>query len=69
MEMARSMMREKHLSNKYLAEIVSCVTYIMKRCPSKSVKKLITKKAWSGRKHGVSHMRVLGCVAYAHVLD
>ena len=62
-------MREKHLSNKYWAEVVSCATYIMKRCPSKSVKIMIPKKAWSGRKHSVSHMRVFRCVAYAHVLD
>jgi len=25
--------------------------------------------AWSGRKQNVTHMRVFGCVAYAHVPD
>ena len=67
--MARRMMREKNLSNKYWAEVVSCATYIMKRCPFKSIKNMIPKKAWSGRKHSVSHMKVFGCVAYAHVPD
>ena len=65
MEMARSMMKAKHLSNKYWAEAVSCATYIMNRCPTKSVKNIIPEEAWSGRKHSVSHMRVFGCVAYA----
>ena len=30
---------------------------------------MVPKEAWSGRKHSVTHMRVFGCVAYAHVLD
>ena len=30
---------------------------------------MIPEKAWSGRKHSVSHMRIFGCVAYTHVRD
>jgi hypothetical protein len=57
------------LSNEYWAEVVACETYIMNRCPTKSVINMILEEAWSGKKHNVSHMRVFGCVAYAHVLD
>ena len=29
----------------------------------------VPEEAWSGRKQGVNHMRVFGCVAYAHIID
>jgi len=29
----------------------------------------VPEEAWSGRKQGVTHMKVFGCVAYAHILD
>jgi len=67
MEMARCMLKEKHLSNEYWVEVVACSTYIMNRCPTKSVINMILEEAWSGIKHNVAHMRVFGCVAYAHV--
>ena len=30
---------------------------------------MVPEEAWSGIKHSVIHMRVIGCVAYAHVSD
>lgn len=67
--MARSMLKAKHLSNEYWAEAISCAAYIMNRCPTKSVMNMVLEEAWTGRKHSVTHMRVFGCVAYAHVPD
>jgi hypothetical protein len=32
MEMSRSMLKEKHLSNEYWFEVVACATYIMNIC-------------------------------------
>jgi len=29
----------------------------------------VPEEAWSGTKQGVTHMKVFGCVAYAHILD
>ena len=29
----------------------------------------VPEEAWSGIKQGVTHMRVFGCVAYAHIPD
>eukprot|EP00253_Pinus_taeda_P018754 PITA_18754 len=29
----------------------------------------VLEEAWSGRKQGVTHMKVFGCVAYAHIPD
>eukprot|EP00253_Pinus_taeda_P018564 PITA_18564 len=64
-----SMIKIKHFPNDYWAEVVACVAYILNRCPTKSVQNIVPKEAWSGRKHSVTHMRVFGCVAYAHVPD
>eukprot|EP00253_Pinus_taeda_P014181 PITA_14181 len=69
MDMARSMLKEKHLPNDYWAEGVHCVAYILNRCPTKAVMNKVPEEAWSGRKQGVTDMKVFGCVAYAHIPD
>eukprot|EP00253_Pinus_taeda_P023123 PITA_23123 len=69
MDMARSMLKAKHLSNDYWAEAVNCVAYILNKCPTKEVMNRVPEEAWSGRKQGVTHMKVFGCVAYAHIPD
>eukprot|EP00253_Pinus_taeda_P036044 PITA_36044 len=69
MDMARSMLKAKHLPNDYWAEAVNCAAYILNRCPIKAVMNKVPEEAWSGRKQGVTHMKVFGCVAYAHIPD
>jgi len=69
MDMARSMLKAKHLPNDYWAEAVHCVVYILNRCPTKAVMNKVPEEAWSGRKQGVTHLKVFGCVAYAHIPD
>eukprot|EP00253_Pinus_taeda_P033983 PITA_33983 len=69
MDMARSMLKAKHLPNDYWVEGVNCAAYILNRCPTKAVMNRVLEEAWSGRKQGVTHMRVFGCVAYAHIPD
>ena len=66
MEMARSMLKGKNLPNEYWAEAVACAVYILNRSPTKIVKNMIPQQEWSG-KHCVFHLRVFGCIAYAHV--
>ena len=67
METARSMLKAKHFPNDYWVEDVTCAAYIFNRCPTKTIQNMVPKEARSGRKNGVTHMRVFGCVAYAHV--
>eukprot|EP00253_Pinus_taeda_P018864 PITA_18864 len=69
MDMARSMLKAKHLPNDYWAEAVNCAAYILNMCPTKAVMNRVPEETWSGRKQGVTHMKVFGCVAYAHVPD
>jgi hypothetical protein len=67
MEMARSMLKGKNLSNEYWAEVVACAMYILNKSPTKIVRDMIPQQEWSGKHHSVSHFKVFGCIAYAHV--
>eukprot|EP00253_Pinus_taeda_P025062 PITA_25062 len=69
LDMVRSMLKAKHLPHEYWAEAVTCVFYILNRCPTKVVLNRILEEAWSGQKKTLTHMRVFGCVAYAHFID
>ena len=67
--MTRIIRKEKHLSNEYWAEVLSCVAYILNIDFQPRVWKI-----WFPRKHEVEenimfHMRVFGCLEYAHVPD
>ena len=69
MDMVRSMLKAKHLPNEYWAKAANCATYILNRCPTKDIMNKVSEEAWSGKKQFVTHMKVFGCVAYAHVPD
>lgn len=67
-EMARSMLKEKSLSNKFWAEAIATSTYLQNRLPSKPLEKGVTPlEVWSGKKPSVNHLKIFGCVCYVHV--
>eukprot|EP01018_Ginkgo_biloba_P000406 Gb_07443 [translate_table: standard] len=63
------MLKSKNLPNDYWAEAVATVVYILNRSPTKSVKNITPKEAWSGHKPSITHFRVFGYVAYVHIPD
>jgi hypothetical protein len=65
--MVRIMLKEKHLPNEYWVDAVVCSVYIMNKIPTRSVKNQVPHESWSGKNNNVSHLRIFGCVAYAHV--
>jgi hypothetical protein len=69
MECARSMNRAQGLDLEFWAEAVNMVVYIKNRCPTKALKSMTPQEAWIGRKPDVSHLRVFGCKAFAHILN
>jgi hypothetical protein len=69
LDMARSLLKAKKLPKQYWAEAVSCVVYLLNRCPTRSLQAVTPEEAWSGHKPSVTHLRVFGCVAYAKILD
>jgi hypothetical protein len=67
MNMARTLLKEKHLSNTFWAEVVGCSVYLLNRSPTTSLKMKVPQEAWSGTKLNVSHLRTFGCIAYAQI--
>ena len=69
-ESARSMIAHAGLSNIFWAEAMSAAAYVRNRVPTTTLKERETPyERWYGRKPDVSHFRVFGCMAYAHVPD
>jgi hypothetical protein len=67
MNMARSLLKEKCLSNTFWAEAVACLAYLLNIYPTNNLKMKVPQEAWSGRKLNVAHLRTFGCIAYAHI--
>eukprot|EP00253_Pinus_taeda_P007872 PITA_07872 len=44
--MTRSMLKAKHFPNDYWVEVVTCVAYILNRCPTKSVQNIVPEEAY-----------------------
>ena len=61
------MLKGRNLSNEYWAEVVSYVFYVINISPTKSMMKKVPEESWPGMSCNISHLRVFGCVAYAHV--
>jgi hypothetical protein len=49
----------------FLGEAVMVAVYLLNHSPTKSLNGKTPFKAWFGRKPGVRHLRMFGCVAYA----
>ncbi|PRQ23286.1 putative RNA-directed DNA polymerase [Rosa chinensis] len=69
MDMVRCMLKFKGLPKYFWAEAVSCAVYILNRSPSRSIDGSTPYEVWSGHKPNIQHMRVFGCIAFAHVPD
>jgi hypothetical protein len=67
MNTARTLLKEKHLSNTFWAEAVACLVYLLNRSPTTSLKMKVPQEAWSGTKLNVAHLRTFGCIEYAHI--
>lgn len=55
-EMARSMLEHRNVPEHFWAEAVFTAIYLLNRCPTKVVKKMTPKEAWSGKKPKISHL-------------
>jgi hypothetical protein len=68
-EMANCMIQCKGLSLKYWAEAINCENYIVNHTPTKALKNITPEEAWTKIKPDVSHFRVFGSIAWAHIPD
>jgi hypothetical protein len=67
MNMARSLLKEKCLSNVFWAEAVAFSDYLLNRSPTTNLNMKVPQEAWSGTKLNVAHLRTFGCIAYTHI--
>ncbi|GAA0173161.1 transmembrane signal receptor [Lithospermum erythrorhizon] len=67
MNMVRAMITTKNMPKKFWPEAVLWSCHVLNRCPTSSVEGMTPQEAWSGRKPGVDHLRVWGCLAHVHV--
>ena len=65
--MVRSMMKAKGLPTKYWGEVVATSIHLIHRCPTKGVSDKIPLETWARHRWIVEHLKVFGCIAYAHV--
>jgi hypothetical protein len=63
------MLNEKNLRNDFWVEAVATRVYIMNRTPTTVVHGMTPEEKFTFKKPDVSHLKVLGCIAYVHVPD
>ncbi|XP_052478791.1 uncharacterized protein LOC128034094 [Gossypium raimondii] len=69
LDMVRSMLKSKKMPKEFWAEVVQCAIYVQNRCPHAKLDDQTPQEAWSGQKPSVSHLKVFGSEAYAHLSD
>jgi hypothetical protein len=69
MECARSMIAHAGVPNNYWAEAVNTAAYLKNRTPTSSLKECTPFEKWCGIKPKLCHLKVFGCIAYAHIPD
>ena len=69
-ESARAMIAHAGLPNSYWAEAIATAAYVRNRTPARAIKEDTTSyERWYGKKPNVTHLKVFGCIAYAHIPD
>jgi len=66
-ESARSMLQGKNISNSFWAEAVNTAVYLKNRCPTKQLVFKTPFEVLHDYKPDVSHFKVFGCTAFAHI--
>jgi len=66
-ECVRSMLCESNLPKRFWGEALSTATYLRNRSPTNAVSGITPYEAWTGDKPIVEHLKVFGCICYAHI--
>ena len=66
LERVRCMIIHARLSKSFWGEAISTTTYVINRSPSAAIGFKTPYEMWTGQKPNVDHIRVFGCIAYAH---
>lgn len=66
-EKARCLLIDADLPKKFWAEACSTAVYLINRSPAKGLSGQTPHEIWSGKKPDLSHLKVFGCRALAHI--
>jgi hypothetical protein len=66
--MTRALLKQRGMHAVFWGEAVVMAVYILNRSPTKALNGRAPYEAWHGRKPAVSHLRVLGCLAFGKEL-
>lgn len=66
-EMARSLMAEKGIPTEFWDEAVNVSVYLQNRCYTSANEEKTPFEVFTGRKPGVKHLKVFGCICYTFV--
>lgn len=66
-ESARSMLHFANKPTELWAEATNCAVYVLNRVAAKGLDGKTPYEIWKGRKPNLSHLRIFGCTAYAHI--
>ena len=69
LNMVRSMLAKSLVPKVFWPEAVNWSVHILNRSPTFAVQNMTPEEAWSGRKPSVDHLRIFGCIAFAHIPD
>ena len=61
------MLANSELPKRFWAEALTTATYLCNHSPTNAVQDETPYEAWTGSKPNVSHLRIFGCDAYAHL--
>lgn len=67
LERVRCMLFHANLPKTFWGEAVSTTTYIINRSPSSTINLQTPYERWIGHKPNLSHLKIFGCLTYAHV--
>jgi hypothetical protein len=66
-EMTSCMWHARSLPSKLWVEALNCVAYIRNRAPHRSIEDMTPFEAWTSDKPNVTHFRIFGSRAWAHI--
>jgi len=67
LERVRCMLFHAQLPKSFWGEVVAAAAHVLNRTPSKAINLQTPYERWNGHKPSLAHLRVFGCLAYAHV--
>jgi hypothetical protein len=68
-EMVRCLLQTKNTPFRFWAEAVYCANYFLNHISIQVVPSMTPVEQWCGKKLSVDHLRVFGCVVWAHISD